>query len=83
MGAQFYYRQPFAPSPTSPPAIGIVALIENDGCLLLERRSDCGRWSIIGGSMEDNEAFDGTIRREVFEETGLTVRGYTFFHRHL
>src|SRR3954453_10021670 len=37
----FHYRDPLAPRPTSQ-TIGVTALIEHDGKLLLERRCDTG-----------------------------------------
>ena len=50
-----------------------MALIERDGGLLMERRSDCGRWGLVGGMVEVEESLEGALRREVFEETGLVV----------
>ena len=55
------------------------ALIEQDGSLLLERRSDCGRWGLIGGGVEVHESLEDALRREVFEETGLEVREHELF----
>src|SRR5215213_6141534 len=43
------------------------------GELLLQRRSDDQLWGIPGGSMELGESAEETARREVWEETGLTV----------
>lgn len=45
------------------------------GALLMERRSDCGRWGLPGGAVEAHEALEDALRREVREETGLEVRG--------
>lgn len=55
------------------------ALIERDGSLLLERRSDCGRWGLIGGGIEVGESLEDALRREVSEETGLEVGEYELF----
>ena len=48
------------------------AVVVRDGGLLLQRRSDNGRWGLPGGLMELGESFEETARREVYEETGLT-----------
>lgn len=59
--------------------VGVQALIERDGKLLLERRSDCGRWGLVGGGVGVEESLEDALRREVFEETGLTVTGHELF----
>jgi 8-oxo-dGTP pyrophosphatase MutT (NUDIX family) len=53
-------------------AAGVI-LIDPDGKILLQLRSDNQCWGITGGSMELGESFEETARREVFEETGLVV----------
>ena len=61
------------------------AVIERNGCILLQRRSDNNRWGLIGGLMELNETYEETAMREVYEETGLTVRLTSFlgiYHNH-
>lgn len=77
--ARFYYQDANAPIPNRPRNLGVAALIERDGKLLLERRADCGRWSLIGGSIEANETLGQGLVREIYEETGLTVEAYTLF----
>ncbi len=47
--------------------------------LLMIRRSDCGDWGVPGGLMEPGETTEQTARRELFEETGLTVDVLEFF----
>ena len=42
--------------------------------VLLTRRADNGLWCAPGGGMEPGEAAAEACEREVFEETGLTVR---------
>jgi len=71
--AEFFYRDPQAPRPNRPISVGVLAIIERDGAFLLERRSDCGRWGLIGGGIEASEPLETALRREVSEETGLTV----------
>jgi 8-oxo-dGTP pyrophosphatase MutT (NUDIX family) len=53
---------------------GVAAVIVNDrGEVLLQRRSDDGRWGLPGGAMEPGEEPAETLVREVLEETGLEV----------
>ena len=51
----------------------MLALIERDGALLLERRSDCERWRLVGGRVGIEESLEDGLRREVLEETGLAA----------
>jgi 8-oxo-dGTP pyrophosphatase MutT (NUDIX family) len=76
-GAKFFCRDPQAPKPNRPLGVGVTALIQRDGALLLERRKDSGRWGLIGGSVEIDESLDQALRREVYEETSLSVRSYS------
>ena len=60
-------------------------IIEKDGRILLQRRSDNGKWGLIGGLMEINETYQEAALREAREETGLEVRLNSFlgiFHNH-
>jgi 8-oxo-dGTP diphosphatase len=53
---------------------GVAAVIVNDrGEVLLQRRSDDGRWGLPGGAMEPGEEPAETLVREVLEETALEV----------
>lgn len=53
---------------------GVTACIFNDRDeILLGRRSDNGRWGIIGGVMEPGDSPSEAILREVREETSLQV----------
>jgi 8-oxo-dGTP pyrophosphatase MutT (NUDIX family) len=80
----FYYRDARAPAPNHPRALAVVAVIERDGSILLERRTDAPVWSLIAGMVEDTETLANALRREVDEETGLRVSSYellgTFTH---
>lgn len=54
---------------------GVDAIVRNqDGDVLITRRSDDGTWDLPGGSVEPGETPAESIRREVREETGLDVR---------
>lgn len=77
--AHFYFRDPAAPKPTRPRVLGIIALIERDGEVLLERRTDSPLWSLIGGKVEDDESLVEALHREVLEETGLRVIAQSLF----
>lgn len=60
-------------------------IIERDGKILLQRRTDNGKWGLIGGLLEMNETYEEAALREVREETGLEVRLDSFlgiFHNH-
>lgn len=59
--------------------VGAYALCrDSDGRILLTRfafpgHPDHGKWTMPGGGMEWGESPEATARREVLEETGLTV----------
>ncbi|GAA2668831.1 NUDIX hydrolase [Actinoplanes palleronii] len=61
-------------------AVGARAVLrDEDGRVLLIRRSDNGRWALPAGTMELRQTLRDCAIREVFEETGLTVHGVTPF----
>lgn len=52
----------------------VVIIINNENKILLQKRkSPYILWGLPGGLMELSESTEDTARREVFEETGLTV----------
>jgi 8-oxo-dGTP pyrophosphatase MutT (NUDIX family) len=58
---------------------GACVLIFNDqGQLLLQRRTDSLDWGTIGGSLELGESLEETAARELFEEAGLTASAFKF-----
>lgn len=77
--SRFYYRDPQAPEPNQPMGLGVVAIIEQNGSLLVEKRTDSDRWALIGGALEPNETLLEALHREVKEETGLTVSSASLF----
>jgi ADP-ribose pyrophosphatase YjhB (NUDIX family) len=48
----------------------VLALIERDSALLLERRSDRGRWGLVGGRVQIEESLEDGLRREVGRRRG-------------
>ena len=50
------------------------AIVEQDGKILLQRRSDNGGWGLPGGLLELEETYAQAALREVREETGLICR---------
>lgn len=57
-----------------PAASGEAAVIDNDGRLLLVRRTDDDLWALPGGITDPGETLAETARRELLEETGLHGR---------
>jgi 8-oxo-dGTP pyrophosphatase MutT (NUDIX family) len=74
-----YYRDPEAPRPNVPRRVGVVAVIERDGAILVQRRSDDGQWDFLGGRVDEEETLLETLHREVLEETGLHIEQATLF----
>lgn len=71
-------RVEYLDDPDAPPANSLVPaasaiVVNEDGSILLHRRSDNELWSIPGGAMEIGEDIAHTVTREVAEETGLEV----------
>ncbi|MFD4475213.1 MAG: NUDIX domain-containing protein [Streptomyces sp.] len=53
---------------------GVTAIVfDDDGRVLLGRRSDNGKWSVIGGIPDPGEQPAACAVREVFEETAVHV----------
>jgi ADP-ribose pyrophosphatase YjhB (NUDIX family) len=51
----------------------VVLIMDASNRLLLQRRADDGTWGLVGGIMNLGETVEEAARREVLEETGLTV----------
>lgn len=68
-----YYDDPNAPAANRiVPAVA--AIVRNEaGDILLIERTDNGRWALPGGAQDLGESVVDAVRREVEEETGLTV----------
>jgi ADP-ribose pyrophosphatase YjhB (NUDIX family) len=74
MGRVDYYHEANAPKANSlvPGASAIVT--DDQGRILLQRRSDNARWALPGGVMDIGESIGQAIVREVQEETGFEVK---------
>jgi len=68
-----HYNDPDAPRATRLVPAASAVVVDQDGRILLHRRSDSQLWSIPGGAMEIGETIAQTVVREVKEETGLQV----------
>ncbi|MCM1991596.1 NUDIX domain-containing protein [Oceanirhabdus seepicola] len=56
------------------PKVGVNGVVlTEDGKILLERRVDDKTWAIPGGWAEIGESPQDSVRREIYEETGLNV----------
>ncbi len=59
------------------PRVGCGAAIVRDGRILLVKRvrpPEAGAWSLPGGKVDFLERVEDAIRREISEETGLSIR---------
>ena len=68
-----YWNNPHAPTANSLVPAASAVVINNEGKILLHRRSDNDLWALPGGAMEIGESISETVVREVKEETGLDV----------
>jgi len=71
--AKFYYKNNKAPKPNRPNSMGTSAIIEYNGKVLLEKRTDSNRWALIGGGLNIDESLEQCIIREIKEETALDI----------
>jgi 8-oxo-dGTP pyrophosphatase MutT (NUDIX family) len=75
----FYFGDRDAPTPNRPRRVGVAALIEHDGHLLLDRRVDPPGWGLIAGTAGEEESLPDALEREIDEETGLGVLSSRLF----
>jgi ADP-ribose pyrophosphatase YjhB (NUDIX family) len=54
-------------------------IVDQLGRILLQRRKDLDVWGIPGGVMELGETFEETLRREILEETNLSIKNIKLF----
>ena len=65
---------------TNSQIVAKAVVLNPSGEVLLLRRAPHdpnrpGEWDFPGGGIENDEAIEGAVRREVFEETGLDIGG--------
>lgn len=61
--------------------VGVGVFVRKDGRFLFQLRQGShgtGTWSLPGGHLEHGESFEDTARREVKEETNLTITNVSF-----
>lgn len=63
-------------------AAAAIIVVDRQGRILLQHRSDNECWGLPGGSMELGETFEETARRELLEETGLVAGNLEMFYVH-
>jgi 8-oxo-dGTP diphosphatase len=62
------------------PYIGVAVIVIKEGKVLLGKRKHshgAGGWQFPGGHLEYNESIEDCAKREVFEETGICIKGVT------
>ena len=67
-----YLDDPAAPKATSVVPSANVIAVNDQGEILLIRRTDNGNWAVPGGGMDLGESITGAAVRETQEETGIT-----------
>src|SRR6266540_4205091 len=68
-----YFHDPAAPTANSIVVAASAFAQDEGGRILMIQRSDNGLWVIPGGAQDIGESIVGTAKREVREETGLTI----------
>ena len=64
--------------PLLSPAASVI-VVDGQGRILLQRRSDNGCWDYAGGAVEMDEEVEAAARRELLEETGLRAEALELF----
>ena len=67
-----YFDDPAAPRANSVVPSANVIVVNDQGEILLIRRTDNGNWAVPGGGMDLGESITDTAVRETQEETGIT-----------
>lgn len=68
-----HFNEPAGPRATRVVPAASAVVTDEDGRLLLAKRTDNNLWTIPGGTMKPGETITQTAIREVKEETGIDV----------
>lgn len=79
----FYRGDPEAPKTTQRTHLGANAIIVCQDKILLEKRSDCDLWGLVGGGVKKQETPLQAITREVYEELGIHIAPDRFQKLHI
>lgn len=63
------------------PQVGVGVIVKKDDKILLGKRKNThgeGTWSFPGGHLEFNEEIEDCARREVEEETGISIKNIRY-----
>lgn len=63
------------------PKVGVGVMVLKDGKMLIGQRKSshgAGEWCFPGGHMEFMESFEGAVKRETLEETGIEIENVRF-----
>ncbi len=62
------------------PSVGLILVNDDKKILLLKRAKDPrkGIWDIPGGFIDKGETLEGSVKREIFEELGITLEKYNY-----
>lgn len=72
-GRHDFYQDRNAPKANSLKPGGSALVTDDQGRILMQRRSDSGNWALPGGIMDIGETLEQCVVREVKEETGLDI----------
>ncbi|GAA4981618.1 NUDIX domain-containing protein [Kitasatospora paranensis] len=68
-----FENDPNAPKANSLVPAASVVVVDHEGRVLLQRRTDNGMWALPGGKMDLGESLAGCGIRETREETGIDI----------
>ena len=63
------------------PLVGVAVIVIKNGKVLLGKRKNShgeGTWAFPGGHLEFGETIEECARREIFEETGITIKNLRY-----